>query len=94
MDILIYQQKIVQNLLSLLSRLLRVSTDAGSMTKHGWKSNLRQCRWIPMLTLCFLLLVLKTLASESFDPYAILGIKKDASDKDIRRAYKVLARKW
>ncbi|XP_065061402.1 dnaJ homolog subfamily C member 16-like [Rhopilema esculentum] len=32
--------------------------------------------------------------SEEFDPYFTLGLRRDASNREIRRAYKALARKW
>ena len=46
-----------------------------------------------LLMMCFLM-TLNAMTSDPFDPYAVLGVKRDASEKDIRRAYKALARKW
>ena len=61
------------------------------MIRHNAKYRLQQC--MALLIMCFLI-SLNAMTSDSFDPYAVLGVKREASEKDIRRAYKALARKW
>ena len=63
------------------------------MAQYNRNSKLMQLKFIILLTLC-LLLTSMAIASDHFDPYAILGIRRDASEQTIRRAYKALARKW
>lgn len=40
------------------------------------------------------ILAMHTMASDNFDPYTVLGLSRDASDRDVRKSYKTLARKW
>uniref|UniRef100_A0ACB8EE11 DnaJ sub C member 16 n=3 Tax=Sphaerodactylus townsendi TaxID=933632 RepID=A0ACB8EE11_9SAUR len=49
---------------------------------------------ISLVLVLFLILALQILSAVDFDPYRILGVSKLASQADIKKAYKKLAREW
>uniref|UniRef100_A0A8C6PAN4 DnaJ homolog subfamily C member 16 n=1 Tax=Nothobranchius furzeri TaxID=105023 RepID=A0A8C6PAN4_NOTFU len=62
-----------------------------------WSNTGRGLRTYPSLLLasCLLILTVRLVITASeFDPYSILGVSRSASQAEIKRAYKNLAREW
>lgn len=56
----------------------------------------RQARTYPAVVAIFLLMMIMPMAktASEYDPYKILGVGMSASQAEIKRAYKNLAKEW
>ncbi|CEL93598.1 unnamed protein product [Vitrella brassicaformis CCMP3155] len=69
-------------------------TDAGVICSHSRLSRIACARLI-LFAVLLLLAVTRSLASTAFGNfYDLLGVKHDATEAEIKKAYKVLAKKW